>query len=46
MAGTVVSKRERFGKRGNKYAFVALSDDTGGFEMMMVSEVLAGASNP
>ena len=41
MAGTVVSKRERFGKRGNKYAFVALSDDTGGFEVMMFSEVLS-----
>jgi DNA polymerase-3 subunit alpha len=40
MAGTVVSKRERVGKRGNKYAFVALSDDTGTFEVMMFSEVL------
>ena len=26
MAGTVISKRERVGKRGNKYAFVALSE--------------------
>jgi DNA polymerase-3 subunit alpha len=43
MAGTVVSKRERYGKRGNKYAFVALSDDTGGFEVMMFSEVLAAS---
>ena len=41
MAGTVVSKRERIGKRGNKYAFVALSDDTGSFEVMMFSEVLS-----
>jgi DNA polymerase-3 subunit alpha len=45
MAGTVVSKRERFGKRGNKYAFVALSDDTGGFEVMMFSEVLAASKD-
>ena len=41
MAGTVISKRERIGKRGNKYAFVALSDDTGTFEVMMFSEVLS-----
>jgi DNA polymerase-3 subunit alpha len=41
MAGTVVSKRERVGKRGNKYAFVVLSDDTGTFEVMMFSEVLS-----
>ncbi len=43
MAGTVVSKRERIGKRGNKYAFVALSDDTGSFEVMMFSEVLSAS---
>jgi DNA polymerase-3 subunit alpha len=43
MAGTVVSKRERVGKRGNKYAFVALSDDTGTFEVMMFSEVLSAS---
>ena len=43
MAGTIVSKRERIGKRGNKYAFVALSDDTGTFEVMMFSEVLAAS---
>ncbi len=41
MAGTVVSKRERVGKRGNKYAFIALSDDTGSFEVMVFSEVLS-----
>lgn len=40
MAGTVVSKRERVGRRGNRYAFVALSDDTGTFEITMFSEVL------
>lgn len=43
MAGTVVAKRERVGKRGNKYAFVQLSDDTGTFEVMMFSEVLAAS---
>ncbi|MGZ6253082.1 MAG: DNA polymerase III subunit alpha, partial [Candidatus Binataceae bacterium] len=43
MVGTVVSKRERVGKRGNKYAFVALSDDTGSFEVMVFSEVLSAS---
>ncbi|MDX2142438.1 MAG: DNA polymerase III subunit alpha [Rhodospirillaceae bacterium] len=43
MAGTVVAKRERVGKRGNKYAFVMLSDDTGTFEVTMFSEVLSSA---
>ena len=43
MAGTFASKRERIGKRGNKYAFVILSDDTGTFECMMFSEVLAAS---
>ena len=43
MAGTVVSKRERIGRRGNKYAFIALSDDTGTFEVTMFSEVLSAA---
>jgi DNA polymerase III subunit alpha len=43
MAGTVVSKRERVGRRGNRYAFVALSDDTGTFEITMFSEVLTAS---
>ncbi|MSO73139.1 MAG: DNA polymerase III subunit alpha [Rhodospirillaceae bacterium] len=43
MAGTVISKRERVGKRGNKYAFVALTDDSGTFEVMMFSEALTAA---
>ena len=43
MAGTVVAKRERVGKRGNKFAFVMLSDDTGNFEVTMWSEVLAAS---
>ena len=43
MAGTFTTKRERIGKRGNKYAFVMLSDDTGSFECMMFSEVLAAS---
>lgn len=43
MAGTLVSKRERVGKNGNRYAFVALSDATGSYEAVVFSEVL-GAS--
>ena len=43
MAGTVVSKRERVGRRGNRYAFVALSDNTGTFEITMFSEVLTAS---
>ena len=43
MAGTLVTKRERVNKRGNKYAFAMLSDDTGTFEVTMFSEVLATA---
>ena len=41
MAGTLLEKRERVGKRGNKYAFVKFQDATGAFECMMWSEVLA-----
>ncbi len=43
MAGTVQEKRERVGKRGNKYAFVKFQDSTGTFEAMMFSEVLAAS---
>ncbi|MGE4064944.1 MAG: DNA polymerase III subunit alpha [Rhodospirillaceae bacterium] len=43
MAGTLQEKRERVGKRGNKYAFVKFQDSTGSFECMMWSEVLAAS---
>jgi len=43
MAGTVQEKRERVGKRGNKYAFVKFQDATGSFEVMMWSEVLSAS---
>ena len=43
MAGIMESKRERVGRRGNKYAFVALSDDTGSFEVTMWSETLSAS---
>ncbi|MFL2770364.1 MAG: DNA polymerase III subunit alpha [Rhodospirillaceae bacterium] len=43
MAGTMVSKRERVGKNGNRYAFVALSDATGTYEVVIFSEVLSSS---
>ncbi|MDG2321442.1 MAG: DNA polymerase III subunit alpha [Rhodospirillaceae bacterium] len=43
MAGTMVSKRERVGKSGNRYAFVALSDATGTYETVVFSEVLVAS---
>jgi DNA polymerase-3 subunit alpha len=45
LAGTVLSARERKGKTGNPYAFVAFSDSTGQFEAVVFSEALL-ASRP
>ncbi|MEX1060032.1 MAG: DNA polymerase III subunit alpha, partial [Methyloceanibacter sp.] len=45
LAGTVLHARERQGKSGNAYAFVAFTDPTGQFEAVVFSEVLA-ASRP
>jgi DNA polymerase-3 subunit alpha len=41
LAGTVLHARERQGKSGNAYAFVALSDPTGQFEAVIFSETLS-----
>ncbi len=43
LAGTVLHARERQGKSGNAYAFVAFSDPTGQFEAVVFSEVLAAS---
>jgi len=43
LAGTVLSARERKGKSGNPYAFVAFSDPTGQFEAVVFSEALAAS---
>jgi DNA polymerase-3 subunit alpha len=43
LAGTVLSARERQGKSGNPYAFVAFSDPTGQFEAVVFSEALAAS---
>ncbi len=40
IAGTVIRRQERRGKSGDPFAFVALSDPTGIFEVMVFSEVL------
>ena len=45
LAGTVLHARERKGKTGNAFAFVAFSDPTGQFEAVVFSEALA-ASRP
>ena len=41
LAGTVVAKKERTSGKGNKYAFVQLSDTSGVFEVTVFSELLA-----
>ena len=43
IAGIVLGRQERSNARGNRYAFVQLSDSTGMVEVTVFSEVLAGA---
>ncbi|OFX10575.1 MAG: DNA polymerase III subunit alpha, partial [Alphaproteobacteria bacterium RIFOXYD12_FULL_60_8] len=43
LAGTVVSRKERTSKSGNRYAFVSLSDASGAFEVTFFSETLSAA---
>ncbi len=43
VAGTVISKKERMSARGNRFAFVQMSDPTGLFEVTVFSEVLGRA---
>ena len=43
LAGTVLYSRERKGKSGNAYAFVAFSDPTGQFEAVVFSEALSAS---
>ncbi len=40
MAGTVASRQERKSARGNRFAFVQLSDPTGQYEVTMFSDTL------
>jgi len=41
VAGIVLSKRERTAKNGSRFAFVELSDQSGVFEVVVFSELLA-----
>jgi len=41
LAGAVISKKERTSQKGNKYAFVQLSDPSGVYEITVFSEQLA-----
>ena len=43
VAGTVIRRQERRGKSGDPFAFIALSDPTGMFEVMVFSEALASS---
>ncbi len=43
LAGTVIGRRERRNARGNRYAFVQLSDASGIYEVTVFSEALAGS---
>jgi DNA polymerase-3 subunit alpha len=43
LAGIIVGKRERTSARGNRYAFVAMSDASGVFEITVFSDVLAAS---
>ena len=43
MAGMVVSKKERISAKGNKYAFVQLSDSSGSYEITVFSDLLAAS---
>jgi DNA polymerase III subunit alpha len=41
LAGTVIDRQERTSAKGNRFAFVQCSDQSGAFEMMVFSEVLS-----
>jgi DNA polymerase-3 subunit alpha len=43
LVGVVVAKRERTSAKGNRFAFVQLSDSHGVFEVVIFSEVLAAS---
>ncbi len=45
LAGIVTMKRERRSKSGNRFAFVGVSDQTGQFEAVVFSDVLADAGD-
>ncbi|MBV8394034.1 MAG: DNA polymerase III subunit alpha, partial [Alphaproteobacteria bacterium] len=45
LAGTVIDRIERVSARGNRFAFVQCSDQSGAFELTVFSEVLSAKRN-
>jgi DNA polymerase-3 subunit alpha len=45
LAGTVSTRQERTSARGNRYAFIGLSDQTGQYEAIIFAELLATHSD-
>ncbi len=45
LAGTVTAKKERISGKGNRYAFLGLSDSGGGYEVTVFSETLSSAQD-
>jgi DNA polymerase-3 subunit alpha len=45
IAGTVIDRMERTSAKGNRFAFVSCSDQSGAFELMVFSEVLSAKRN-
>ncbi len=43
LAGTVIGKQERTSARGNRFAFVQMSDAGGAFELTVFSEILSSS---
>ncbi len=43
MAGTVIGKKERTSAKGNRYAFVQLSDPQGAYEIIVFSDTLSAS---
>ncbi len=43
LAGTVIGKQERTSAKGNRFAFIQLSDSSGVYEAIVFSELLANA---
>lgn len=45
LAGTVISKKERISQKGNRFAFIQMSDASGVFEITVFSELLTIAGD-
>ena len=45
LAGTVIDRMERTSAKGNRFAFVQCSDQSGAFELMVFSELLGSKRN-